>query len=171
RWGVMGPASRAGERAEATGRACAAGAQWIWGGLLPQGPDTGRRGGSEILMRDVARGGYIPIIVVNHKVTDPRRPGPADFHPLTSELSRWNPQPDKSRKLRQQPRDQQRLAHLYRMLQRHGLASPSLLGGVIGLQADRILVHDIAGVLDGYDRRYADRIAVVRGQSPTTPAK
>ncbi|HLS78589.1 MAG TPA: TM0106 family RecB-like putative nuclease [Nocardia sp.] len=170
-WVVIDPELRAGARAEATVRACEAGAQWIWGALLPQEPDTGRRGGSEILMRDTDRGGYIPIIVVNHKVTDPRRPGPADFHPLTSELSRWNPQPDKSRKLRQQPRDQQRLAHLYRMLQRHGLASPSLLGGVIGLQADRILVHDIAGVLDDYDRRYADRIAVVRGQSPTTPAK
>ncbi len=170
-WVVVDPALRAGARAVATVRACAAGAQWIWGGLLPQEPDTGRRGGSEILMRDADRGGYIPIIVVNHKVTDPRRPGPADFHPLTSDPVRWNPQPDKSRKLRQQPRDQQRLAHLYRMLQRHGLASPSLLGGVIGLQSDRILVHDIATMLADYDRRYADRIAVVRGQSPTVPAK
>ncbi len=171
RWVIIDPALRAGARAEATVGALTAGAQWIWGGLLPQEPDTGRRGGSEILMRDTERGGYIPIIVVNHKVTDPRRPGPADFHPLTSDPVRWDPQPDKSRKLRQQPRDQQRLAHLYRMLQRHGLASPSLLGGVIGLQSDRILVHDIAATLADYDRRYADRIAVVRGQSPTAPAK
>lgn len=170
-WVVIDPALRAGERAEATMRACAAGARWIWGGLLPQEPDTGRRGGSEILMRDTERGGYIPIIVVNHKVTDPRRPGPADFHPLTSDPLRWDPRPDISRKLRQQPRDQQRLAHLYRMLQRHGLASPSLLGGVLGLQSDRILVHDLATTLADYDRRYADRIAVVRGQSPTVPTK
>ncbi|WP_435874355.1 TM0106 family RecB-like putative nuclease [Nocardia vinacea] len=170
-WVVIDPTLRAGERAAATMRACAEGAQHIWGGLLPQEPDTGRRGGSEILLRDRDRGGYIPVIVVNHKVTDPRQPEPADFHPTTSDPYHWDPQPDPHRKLRQQPRDQQRLAHLYRMLQRHGLASPALVGGVIGYHFDRILVHDLGPLLADYDRRYADRIAVVRGELPTVPSK
>ncbi|MBF6335031.1 TM0106 family RecB-like putative nuclease [Nocardia abscessus] len=170
-WVVIDPGLRAAERAEATMRACEEGARHIWGGLLPQEPDTGRRGGSEILLRDADRGGYIPIIVVNHKVTDPRQPEPADFHPTTTDPYHWNPQPDPHRKLRQQPRDQQRLAHLHRMLQRHGLASPALVGGVIGFDFDRVLVHDLAPLLADYDRRYADRIAVVRGELPTIPSK
>ncbi|MEV0249842.1 TM0106 family RecB-like putative nuclease [Nocardia sp. NPDC050712] len=170
-WVVIDPAQPARARAAATMAACEAAAQHIWGALLPQEPDTGRRGGSEILLRDLDRGGYIPVIVVNHKVTDPRRPEPADFHPTTSDPYAWNPKPDPTRKLRQQPRDQQRLAHLYRMLQRHGLASPALVGGVIGYHLDRILVHDLGPLLDDYDRRYADRIAVVRGELPTIPSK
>lgn len=170
-WVVIDPGLRAAERAEATLRACAAGAQRIWGGLLPQELDTGRRGGSEILLRDPDRGGYIPIIVVNHKVTDPRQPEPADFHPTTSDPYHWHPRPDPHRKLRPQPRDQHRLAHLHRMLQRHGLASPALVGGVIGYHFDRILVHDLSPLLADYDQRYADRIAVVRGELPTVPSK
>lgn len=170
-WVVIDPTLRAGDRAAATLAACATGTVNIWGGLLPQEPDTGRRGGSEILLRDQDRGGYIPVIVVNHKVTDPRQPEPADFHPTTSDLYHWDPQVDPHRKLRQQPRDQQRLAHLYRMLQRHGLASPALVGGVIGYHFDRILVHDLGPILADYDQRYADRIAVVRGELPTVPSK
>ncbi|WP_051406789.1 TM0106 family RecB-like putative nuclease [Nocardia sp. CNY236] len=170
-WVVIDPDLRAGDRAQATLRACAAGVQRIWGALLPQEPDTGRRGGAEILMHDADRGGYIPIIVVNHKVTDPRRPEPAEFHPTTSDPFRWDPQPNPSRKLRQQPRDQQRLAHVLRMLQRHGLASPALVGGVIGYDRDHVVVHDLAPLLVEYDRRYADRIAVVRGELPTAPSK
>ncbi|MFC4124012.1 TM0106 family RecB-like putative nuclease [Nocardia rhizosphaerae] len=170
-WVVIEPRLRAGEKAAATMAAMAAGAPRIWGGLLPQERETGRRGGAEFLLRDADRGGYIPIIVVNHKVTDPRRPDPADFHPLTSDLHRWEPRRDKHVKLRPQPRDQQRLAHLYRMLQRHGMASPALVGGAIGLAFDRILVHDLTTVLADYDQRYADRIAVVRGELPTQPSK
>ncbi len=170
-WVIIDPDQPATARAAATLRACAEGTPRIWGALLPQEPDTGRRGGCEILLRDVDRGGYIPVIVVNHKVTDPRQPDPADFHPTTSDLYHWNPQPDRHVRMRTQPRDQQRLAHLYRMLQRHGFASPALVGGAIGYHFDRILVHDLAPVLDEYDRRYADRIAVVRGELPTVPSK
>ncbi|WP_067649344.1 TM0106 family RecB-like putative nuclease [Nocardia harenae] len=170
-WVVIDPAGRAAERAAATLQACADGTPRIWGALLPQEPDTGRRGGAEILLRDAERGGYIPVLVVNHKVTDPRRPEPADFHPTTTDPYVWNPAPDPHRRLRQQPRDQQRLAHLYRMLQRHGLASPALVGGVIGYEGNRILVHDLGPLLAEYDRRYADRIAVVRGELPTLPSK
>ncbi|MFE3542109.1 TM0106 family RecB-like putative nuclease [Nocardia sp. NPDC059177] len=170
-WVVIDPQLRAGERVAATMAAIESGAPRIWGALLPQEADTGRRGGVEFLLRDEDRGGYIPIIVVNHKVTDPRRPDPADFHPLTSELFQWAPRRDKHVKLRPQPRDQQRLAHLYRMLQRHGMASPALVGGAIGLAFDRILIHDLTTVLADYDQRYADRIAVVRGDLPTQPSK
>lgn len=170
-WVVIDPSLRAADKAAATMAAIEARTPRIWGGLLPQEADTGRRGGAEFLLRDDDRGGYIPIIVVNHKVTDPRRPDPADFHPLTSDLLRWQPRRDKHVKLRPQPRDQQRLAHLYRMLQRHGMASPAVVGGAIGLTADRILVHDLTGVLADYDQRYADRIAVVRGELPTQPSK
>ncbi|MET9489189.1 TM0106 family RecB-like putative nuclease [Nocardia sp. NPDC006630] len=170
-WTVIEPGQSAGRRAEATMRAMEAGAERIWGGLLPQESDTGRRGGCEILWRDADRGGYIPIVVVNHKVTDPRQPDPADFHPMTSSLYDWRPKSDRNVRTRPQPRDQQRLAHLYRMLQRHGLASPSLAGGAIGYAFDRILIHDLGAVLDDYDRRYADRIAVVRGELPTIPSK
>ncbi|WP_082876306.1 TM0106 family RecB-like putative nuclease [Nocardia pseudobrasiliensis] len=170
-WVIIDPTRSAAERAEATMRACAEGVARIWGALLPQEPDTGRRGGAEILLRDDDRGGYIPVIVVNHKVTDPRQPDPADFHPLTSDLYRWRPRSDRHVRIRTQPRDQQRLAHLYRMLQRHGMASPALVGGAIGYHFDRILVHDLGPLLDDYDRRYADRIAVVRGELPTVPSK
>ncbi|WP_278261182.1 TM0106 family RecB-like putative nuclease [Nocardia sp. AG03] len=170
-WVVIDPGLRAAERVVATMGALEAGVPRIWGALLPQEADTGRRGGVEFLLRDAERGGYIPIIVVNHKVTDPRRPDPADFHPLTSDLFRWAPRRDKHVKLRPQPRDQQRLAHLYRMLQRYGMASPALVGGAIGLAFDRILVHDLTTVLADYDQRYGDRIAVVRGESPTQPSK
>ncbi|WP_083913047.1 TM0106 family RecB-like putative nuclease [Nocardia concava] len=170
-WTVIDPQQPAHLRAAATMAAMESGAERIWGGLLPQEPDTGRRGGCEILWRDTDRGGYIPVIVVNHKVSDPRQPDPADYHPTTSELFAWNPRPDRHVRTRPQPRDQQRLAHLYRMLQRHGLASPALVGGAIGYHFDRILVHDLGPILDDYDVRYADRIAVVRGELPTVPSK
>ncbi|UFS94640.1 TM0106 family RecB-like putative nuclease [Nocardia huaxiensis] len=170
-WVVIESGVPASQRAEATMRAMENGAERIWGGLLPQESDTGRRGGCEILWRDADRGGYIPVIVVNHKITDPRQPDPADYHPTTSDMYEWIPKPDKHVRTRPQPRDQQRLAHLYRMLQRHGYASPALVGGAIGYHFDRILVHDLGPILDDYDRRYADRIAVVRGELPTVPSK
>lgn len=170
-WTVIDPKQPATQRTAATMAAMEAGAERIWGGLLPQEADTGRRGGCEILWRDGDRGGYIPIIVVNHKVTDPRQPDPADYHPTTSDPYEWNPKPDRHVRTRPQPRDQQRLAHLYRMLQRHGLASPALVGGAIGYHFDRVLVHDLGAILDDYDVRYADRIAVVRGELPTVPSK
>ncbi|MGB3370707.1 MAG: recombinase RecB, partial [Rhodococcus sp. (in: high G+C Gram-positive bacteria)] len=58
---------------ERTLAACRRGAEWIWNAVLPAERDTGRRGRSELLMRAPSGTGYIPIIVVNHKVTDPGR--------------------------------------------------------------------------------------------------
>lgn len=107
------------QRADRTLDACRSGADRIWGAVLPVESDTGRRGRSEILLRDTERGGYIPVIVVNHKVTDPGRGA------TTTDLFEWAPAVDENRKVRAHSGDQMRVAHLYRMLERHGLASPA----------------------------------------------
>ncbi|MCX5045105.1 TM0106 family RecB-like putative nuclease [Aldersonia sp. NBC_00410] len=168
----IGPGGSWSERAAETMQACADGVDYIWDAVLPSEPDTGREGVAELLLRDRDRGGYIPVIVVNHKVTDPRSdPTNPDGAATTSDLYVWAPTIDPTRKVRVQPRDQMRLAHLYRMLQRHGLASPGLLGGAIGYGVDCILVHDVAVLLDEYDRRYGDRITVARGETETEPSQ
>ena len=158
-------------RAEVTLAACAQGADRIWDATLPRESDTGREGGAELLLRDVDRGGYLPVIVVNHKVTDPRQDPQPEGAAVTTGFDVWAPALDPGRRVRAQPRDQLRLAHIYRMLQRHGLASPALLGGVIGFGFDTMLVHDLTTVLDEYDRRYADRITVARGEAETVPSQ
>lgn len=153
------------QRADRTLEACRSGADRIWGAVLPIEPDTGRRGRSEILLRDAERGGYIPVIVVNHKVTDPGRGA------VTTDLFGWAPAVDESRKVRAHSGDQMRVAHLYRMLERHGLASPAQVAGAIGYNADCILVHDLSVVLDDYDARLADRLDIARGIVPTAPSQ
>ncbi|KAA0025075.1 TM0106 family RecB-like putative nuclease [Antrihabitans cavernicola] len=168
-WVVIDAGQSSRDRAEATLAAMAAGASRIWDAVLPSEPDTGRRGKSELLIRDDGRGGYIPVIVVNHKITDPRSEA-AEGGAVTSDLFTWDPHDDAMRKVRPQLRDQLRLVHIYRMLQRHGYASPGLVGGAIGFGFDCILVHDLSTVLDEYDRRFADRIAVARGQVQTLPS-
>lgn len=164
-WALIAPEGPMSQRAERTLDACRAGADRIWGAVLPSEPDTGRRGRSEILLRDAERGGYIPVIVVNHKVTDPGRGA------LTTDLFVWAPAVDETRKVRSQVRDQMRLAHLYRMLERHGLASPAKVAGAIGYGGDCILVHDLDQILDDYDARLADRLEVARGLAPTAPSQ
>ncbi|SNT26660.1 RecB family nuclease, putative, TM0106 family [Rhodococcoides kyotonense] len=151
--------------ASATMAACRRGARWIWNAVLPIEREAGRRGRSEMLMLDPDGAGYIPIIVVNHKVTDPGRGA------TTSPLTEWTPAVDETRKVRSQLRDQLRLAHLYRMLDAEGLASPTATGGAIGYRAECILVHDLTTVFDEYDSRFADRLAVARGERVTTPSK
>ncbi len=171
-WVQIDPGASTTDRAAATLRACAEGADRIWGATLPTEHDTGRRGGVEILLRDAEHGGYIPVIVVNHKVTDPIGEGaPPESRAVTSGLYDWAPRPDPGRKVRQQPRDQMRVAHVHRMLQRHGLASPAQQAGAIGYGMDCVLVHDLAALLPGYDLRLADRVAVARGAVPTTPSQ
>jgi predicted RecB family nuclease len=169
-WSVIGPDATTAERAKATMAACEAGVERIWGAVLPSEFDTGRRGKSEILLRDADRGGYIPVIVVNHKVTDPRN-GDSEGGATTTPFDVWAPREDPTRKVRPQPRDLMRLAHLYRMLQRQGQASPAVVGGAIGFGFDTIVVHDLAPVLGEYDLRFADRIAVARGELPTVPSQ
>ncbi|MCA1008718.1 TM0106 family RecB-like putative nuclease [Rhodococcus hoagii] len=164
-WVRIAPDGPAGQRARATLEACRNGAEKIWGAVLPSERDTGRRGRVEILLRDADRGGYLPVIVVNHKVTDPGTGA------TTTGLFEWAPAVDEKRKVRAQLRDQMRLAQVYRMLERHDLASPAQLGGAIGYGADCVLVHDLSTVLDDYDERFADRIAVARGEIATVPSQ
>ena len=51
-------------------RAVAAQAPLDLGRVLPDADRTGRRGGAELLVRTPG-GGYLPIIVVRHRITDP----------------------------------------------------------------------------------------------------
>ncbi|MBD0024294.1 TM0106 family RecB-like putative nuclease [Gordonia pseudamarae] len=222
------------ERVAATRRACADEVRWIWNATLPTDRERGRRGDSELLVRvryldgawvqdgprpDPDRpghpgeenAGYIPVIVVNHRVTYPatrnRPPGddPADSVSglVTSPLGRWSPGPDRTRSSRGNRRDQLRLAQLVTMLMDLGLAPTpviapvsversddpdstdrgtdcggtdqggvdpggrgsggSLPAGVIGLDADCIVVHDMAPVLADYAEVFARRRAVADG--------
>ncbi|RZQ62157.1 TM0106 family RecB-like putative nuclease [Amycolatopsis suaedae] len=156
----------AAERVEATEKALDAGADFIWGALLPTDRAGGRRGGVEVLVRTST--GYLPVLVVRHRITD-RGEGAS-----TTELTDLNPanaRPDERRKVRSQPRDQMRLAHVRRLLQATGRAEPGrAIGGVIGLDADVVVWHDLnaptwpggRSALAEYDARFADRMAIAR---------
>ena len=112
-----GQGVRGAERERATQEALAAGAPFIWAPQLPRDPDGNRRGAIDLLVRTT--GGYVPILVVRHKVSDPgagARTSPLDDPvPAGSTI-------DPVRKSRAQPRDQLRLAHARRMLQAGGYA-------------------------------------------------
>jgi predicted RecB family nuclease len=165
------------ERAAATAAAVEAGAAFVWGAVLPV--DGPRRGGAELLVR-LPEGGYVPVLVVRHRITDPGS-GAA-----TSAIERPLPsaaQPDERRRVRSHARDLLRLAHLHRMLRAAGWAPPEHAlhadhGGVIGLDADVVLWHDLrAGHWPGgrttlaeYDARLADRTAVALAAATGGPA-
>ena len=137
------------------------GAQFVWGGQLPADRPGGRRGGVELLVGH--RGGYLPVIVVRHKVTDPG--DGACTSPLAAPtLAAAGADPD--RKVRPQSRDQLRLAHAVRQLRAAGLAARGrAIGGVIGLEADVVVWHDLDAptwpggrtAMNEYDARFADR--------------
>ena len=117
-WCVVPASGSTRERIAATAAAVDADAPLIWGAVLPDVGPAGRRGGAELLVR-VAGGGYLPVIVVRHRITDPGSGA------LTSPLVEPSPRralPDPERKVRSQPRDLLRLAHLNRMLHAAGWA-------------------------------------------------
>ncbi|MGJ0118536.1 TM0106 family RecB-like putative nuclease [Williamsia sp. MIQD14] len=168
----------AGDRVAATMAACAAGVAWIWNAALPADTDAGIRGGSELLVR--VADGYVPVIVVNHRVTVPgapagkTTPGSGDTPaapPSTSPLWTWAPVPDPTRAIRRHRRDLLRLAHLTRLLAHAGVASTSAVGGSIGLDADCIVVHDLTETLAGYDDLLARRSAIAAGELTTGPSR
>jgi len=166
------------DRTRLTAELVAAGAAVIGNAALPVDP-AGRRGGAELLVR-MPGGGYVPVIVVRHRITDPGAGA------LTTPLSAPFPQQarvDEERKVRSQPRDLLRLAHLARMLAAAGWApSPDVAGaecgGVVGLDADVVVWHDLReahwpgerSTFTEYDERFADRLAVAlaaaRGDEP-----
>ena len=188
------------ERATATLAALRAGAAYVWNAVLPLDAAGARRGevdllvraeladpaedslaGSSISTEDSLAGssistGYRPIIVVNHRVTDPGSgalTGPI-YPPLGERCA-----PDESRRARSHTRDQLRLAHLARMLEASGFSvAGAVLGGVIGLDADVVLWHDLTApswpdgrsTLAEYDSRFADRLAVARAAAGQQPA-
>ncbi|MGH3669990.1 MAG: TM0106 family RecB-like putative nuclease [Pseudonocardiaceae bacterium] len=142
------------------------GVQFVWGGQLPADHPGGRRGGVELLVRH--RGGYLPVIVVRHKVTDPGY-GACTSPLATPTLAAAGTDPD--RKVRPQSRDQLRLAHAVRQLRAAGLAARGrATGGVIGLEADVVVWHDLDSptwpggrtAMIEYDARFADRLAIAR---------
>ncbi|BDH55167.1 hypothetical protein MTP03_01060 [Tsukamurella sp. PLM1] len=138
-----------------------AGAERIWGAVLPTAHD--RRGHSELLLR--LADGYIPIIVVNHKTCDPGAGA------TTSPLDRWEPREDEAVRTRPHRGDAMRLAHLTRMLQELGRGSRTLLGGSIGVDGARIVVHEVGPLLAAYEERFADRRDVLAGTAPTEPVR
>src|SRR5262249_8787616 len=100
-WAEVPPELPAADRIAATRRALDQGLPFIWGGLLPPDGPAGRRGSVELLVRH--QGGYLPVIMVRHKITDPgsgARTSPLE-QPLLSKA-----QDDPQRRVRAQPRDQ-----------------------------------------------------------------
>ncbi|MEZ5212264.1 TM0106 family RecB-like putative nuclease [Gordonia sp. (in: high G+C Gram-positive bacteria)] len=164
------------ERAAATLAACEAGADWIFSAALPVDAAAGRRGHAEALIRHGA--GYVPLIVVNHRVTNPAKPDrdPAEPAALcTSGLGEWRPEPDPSRASRRNRRDTLRLAQLAAMLDGLGLAAApdraDWAGGVIGVDADCILMVPLGAVMPEYDDIFARRRAVADGLVRTVPRR
>ncbi|HEY8373812.1 MAG TPA: TM0106 family RecB-like putative nuclease [Pseudonocardiaceae bacterium] len=163
-WTEIPRDASAAERERATLAALRAGARLVWAPQLPTDRLGGRRGSVDLLVR--SGDGYVPLLVVRHKVSDPgagARTTPLT-DPFPSEARR-----DPERKARPQPRDQLRLAHATRMLQAAGLhAGGRSTGGVIGLEADVVVWHDLEATtwpggrtaLTEYDARFADRLAV-----------
>jgi predicted RecB family nuclease len=159
-----GPDVTSAHRERATLAAMTAGARFIWNAQLPRDPVGGRRGRIDLLVH--TGDGYVPVLVVRHKVTDPgngARTSPP--HDPTPGGSRTDP----LRKVRPQARDQLRLVHARQMLRACGQAAPGrAVGGVIGLDADVVLWHDLEApnwpggrtALAEYEARFTDRLAV-----------
>lgn len=165
-------------RIEETRTAVADGVAWIWCATLPVDRGVGRRGDSELLAR--VGDGYVPVIVVNHRVSYPASPQrPLDAaQALSSPLFTWSPQLDPSRNARNQRRDQLRLAQITAMLIDLGIAPTTdgvidrntLRAGVIGLDADCIVVHEMGPLLAEYDEVF-DRRQAIAGQRVHTEAR
>jgi predicted RecB family nuclease len=160
---ILAAAQGAAFRTGSTAELVEAGIPVIGDAVLPVDP-AGRRGRAELLVR-AAGGGYVPVVVVRHRITDPG--SGAWTTPLTSPFPQLA-EVDQERKVRSQPRDLLRLAHLVRMLEAAGWAADSGVGGVIGLDADVVVWHDLRephwpgerSTFAEFDERFADRVAV-----------
>jgi predicted RecB family nuclease len=152
------------DRERGTLAAMRAGARFIWNAQLPRDPVGGRRGRIDLLVH--TGDGYVPVLVVRHKVTDPgtgARTSP--LHDPTPGGGRTDP----LRKVRPQPRDQLRLVHARQLLRACGQStSGRAVAGVIGLDADVVLWHDLEApnwpggrtALAEYEARFTDRLAI-----------
>ncbi|MEJ9078314.1 TM0106 family RecB-like putative nuclease [Gordonia malaquae] len=160
------------ERVEQTRRAVEAGATWIFRAALPTDVERGRRGHAEALFR--LGDGYLPIIVVNHRVTtlvNGERPADAPPPTLrTSPLWGWRPAVDATRSARSQRRDVMRLAHLTAMLDDLGWGTADAgarVGGLIGLDADCMVAVSLDAALTEYAEEFEHRHAIAEGSVPT----
>jgi predicted RecB family nuclease len=173
-WVTISRELPAGERTAATERALAEGAPFIWGALLPIDLEGHRRGGVDLLVRTDR--GYLPVLVVRHRITDRGSGAPTT---VLTDLDPAHQAPDPARKVRAQPRDQLRLVHLRKLLEVAGHAEAGrALGGVIGLDADVVVWHDLTAktwpggrsAVTEYDVRFADRVAVASAAAAGEPA-
>jgi predicted RecB family nuclease len=116
--------------------------------------------------------------VVRHRVTDP---GDGAITSPPGEPWPARARPDRERRVRSQPRDLLRLAHVHRLLGAAGWGASgpyAAWGGVIGLDADAVVWHDLrAGHWPGghstfaeYAARLADRTAVAVAAATGAPA-
>ncbi|WP_132992739.1 TM0106 family RecB-like putative nuclease [Gordonia zhaorongruii] len=167
-------------RVAETRAAVESGAEWIFRAALPTDRVRGRRGHAEALVR--VGGGYLPIIIVNHRVSTPSNPKrPTDAPPpslLTSPLWDWRPELDATRSVRSQRRDLMRLAQVAAMLADLGWAPAAdperaheVWGGIIGLDADCIVAACLTDVLAEYEQIFARRQAIVDGTITTEPRR
>lgn len=147
-----------------TAELAALGTPYIWAAVLPSDGSGSRRGSIDLLVW--SGDGYVPVLVVRHKISDPG--GGAVTTPIPV-LDRKAAVEDGTRKVRSQPRDQLRLAHTVRLLRAAGwAASGPTSAGVIGLDADVVVWHDLdaptwpggRSAMEEYDLRFADRFAV-----------
>ncbi|CAM2931736.1 putative RecB family nuclease [Williamsia muralis] len=172
-WADVGSGGGSRQRAERTMAAIASGARWIWGASLPDDEAGGRRGWAELLIRmdDPPRtSGYVPVIVVNHKASDPGSGA------VTSPVWSWQPMLDETRKVRGNSRDTVRLAQLYRMLEALGVAgvdpgTGKPVGAVIGLDTDCMVVLDLTDTLVRYDALLERRAGIAAGRISTAPSR
>lgn len=173
-WAVIPAGLPAAERERLTRAALKEEVAYIWNGLLPVDVAGGRRGGVQLLVR--ASGGYVPVLVVRHRITDP---GEGARTTVLPDVDPDRAGVDEKRKVRSHPRDQLRLAHARRLLEAVGYAEPGRsLGGVVGLDADVVVWHDLSAptwpggrsALQEYDDRFADRLAVARAAATRAEA-
>lgn len=150
-------------------RALDEGATLVWGAALPADPCSGREG-MRCTLAAVPGGGYVPALVVNHKVVDPRRGG-SSSRALVTRLLDWAPAPDPTLRVRRHPGDLDRLVHAWHLLEAIGHAAARPVGAVLGLGSSRSVVHDLHPVLEAADRTHATRLEVVRGTLPTAPSR
>lgn len=152
------------ERVRATLDALSDGAPYISGALLPADVIGGRRGGVELLVRTAQ--GYLPVIVVRHRISDAGEGAPTT---ALTDLDPDHARPDPTRKVRSHPRDQLRLVHVRELLLAAGFAERGrAVGGVVGLDADVVVWHDLdaetfpggRSAREEYAARFADRFAI-----------
>ena len=157
--------------------ACARGADWIYNADLPTDHDHGRKAHSELLVR--ADSGYLPVIVVNHRVSQPVSAAKKAVRPdggtmMSSPMWGWMPMRDPNRSVRNQRRDLMRLAQLSAMLGDLGLGPQSdsdRVGGVIGLDADCIVVHSLSELIGDYRQTFDRRKSIARQEIHTEPRR